>query len=85
MRQSVRRLDVSTVADAETQIYTSLLLNSKVVHNNTLRSENDVAVIDNNSNELIGLRQQGGVLLSVRNDLEKYSSLVGKDETGLGL
>ena len=68
---------------AETKINHSLLFNSNVVHDNLFRAEHQVDVMTNNSKELLGQMQQGGVILSVRNDLSKHSSAAGIDSTGL--
>ena len=84
LRQIMHRLEIDSVAIAETQINPSLLLNSNVVHDNLFRAEHHVDVMANNSNELLGRRQQEGVMLSVHNDLSKYSSTVEIDSTGLG-
>ena len=84
MRQIIRRLDIDSVAIAKTKINPSLLFNINFVQNNLFRAEYHVDVTTNNSNELLGRRQQGRVMLSIRNDLSKHSSTVGIDSTGLG-
>ena len=65
----MRRLDTDSVTIAETQINPSLLFSVNVVHDNFFRAENHVDVMDNNSCEIVGQSQQGGVLLYFRNDL----------------
>ena len=84
LRQVMRRLYIDSVAIAETQINPFMLFNSNVVHNNLFRADNHVDVMANNSNELLGPRHQGGVILSVRYYLSKHSSAVGTHSTGLG-
>ena len=64
---------------------TSLFFNGKVAHDAIFRAEQYVDTMCNDSKELVGWRQQGGVLLFILNDLAKHSSLTGKEETGLGL
>ena len=81
--QTMRRLDIDAIAIAETQINSSLLLNSKVAHDKIVRVEHRVGVIEKNYNELIVRSQQGGALLSIRSDLSKCSSTTGTHETGL--
>ena len=69
MRQIIRRLDIDSVAIAKTKINPSLLFNINFVQNNLFRAEYHVDPMANNSNELLGRRQQGGVMFYVRNDL----------------
>ena len=80
----MRRIDVDTIAIAKTQRNLSLLFNKKVIRYNLLIAEHNVDVMSTNSNELIGQWQQGGVLLSIRNGIYKYSNTVGTDATGIG-
>ena len=79
MYQIIRILEIDTVSIVEIQINLSLLFNSKVAHDNLFRSENDVDIVSNNSNGIIGRRNQGGALLLVRNDVARFSSLIGKE------
>ena len=44
-----------------------------MVHDELFRAEHHVGIMGNDSNELIGRRQQGGVLLSVRKNPTKHS------------
>ena len=39
---------------------------------------------NNNENELLGARQQGGVFLAIKGNLFKIISLSGCDDSGLG-
>ena len=41
-------------------------------------------MLSNNMNELIGIRQQGGVMIGVKGETSKYESAVGANPTGLG-
>ena len=41
------------------------------------------SILSNNTNELIGARQQGGVMTIVKGDIAKYAISTGADPTGL--
>ena len=81
----MRRLDIDSVAITETHINPYMMFNSNVVCDNLFRAEHHVDVMANNSNELLGQRQQGGVMISVHNDLSKHLSAAWIDSTGLSL
>ena len=41
-------------------------------------------MLSNSTNELIGKRQQGGLMIAVKGEVSKYATATGADPTGLG-
>ena len=62
-----------------------LILSSKdSLHISLFYHQPATSTLSNNSNELIGRRQQGGSMLVVRGEVSKHEIAAGTDPTGLG-
>ena len=77
-------LQVDLINVVETKINPSLLAQQQEFKDNLFWSEIHHTIFSNNSNELIGVRQQGGVLFSVRGDIAKFCIGSGSDSSNLG-
>ena len=55
----------------------------KIKNDMIFRAKINVTLMSNNSRELLGLRQQSGVLTLVKNKYTKYIMRIGADSTGL--
>ena len=51
---------------------------------NLFQAESNFCTFNNNSNEIIGPRQQGGMLTSIREECVKLIRSTGSDPTKLG-
>ena len=48
------------------------------------RHQPATSMISNNTNELIGRRQEGGSMIAVKVEVSKNATTIGADPTGLG-
>ena len=76
-------MDADLISLVETQINIELLELRSAATNNLFRSEAHFCIMNNNSNELIGCRQQGRVLLSVYSQALQILRGSGYDITNL--
>ena len=77
-------LETDVVSLSETQINPSLLAHKDSLHYDMFRHQPASSIHSNNSNELIGKRQHGGIMISIRGKVVKYATVTGADSTGLG-
>ena len=47
--------------------------------NKLLNNQNSVSILSNNTNELLGMRQQGGVFTCVSGQIENTAVITGSD------
>ena len=78
------KLEVDFISLVETQINPLLLSFKESLHTAMFRNQPATSILSNNTNELIGRRQQGGVMLAVKGEVAKYATSTGADPTGLG-
>ena len=78
------KLETDVVSLAETQINPSLLTHKDSLHYALFRHQPASSIHNNNSNELIGKRQQGGIMMAIRGEVSKHATVTGADPTGLG-
>jgi len=79
-----RRLKINIVSLNETQINLDLLHQSNTVVNNLFQDKDHFTIISYNKRELIGARQQGRVLTSIKGDYAKLITKAGSNSSGLG-
>ena len=84
LRHLWSKLETDVVSLVETQINPSLLHQKDSLHHALFRHKPASSIHNNNSNELIGKRQQGGVMLAIRGQVSKHATGTGSDPTGLG-
>ena len=77
-------LETDVVSLSETQINPSLLNHKDYHHYALFRHQPASSIHNNNSNELIGKRQQGGIMMAMRGEVSKHATVTGADPTGLG-
>ena len=81
---SLSKLVVDFISLAETQINLSLLPIKDSLHTALFQHQPATSMLSNNSNELIGRRQQGRAMIDVRGEVSKHTTATGSDPTGLG-
>ena len=69
--QKVLKVDI--IGLVETQINPNMLQSKSILTDNLFRAKANFYIFNSNSNEIIGQRQQGGVLTSIRGE---YVNLV---------
>ena len=69
---------------AETKINPTLLSRESEFKDNPFHSDVNYTIFINNFNKLLSIRQQGGVLSSVRADLAKFCIGLGSNLLNLG-
>ena len=77
------RCNVDLINLAKIKINLVLLSKDKDIRENLFWSKVNHTIFANNSNKLIGMRQQGRVLSSVRGDLVQFSAGSGVDSSNL--
>ena len=84
LRRLWSKLDADVVSLVETQINPSFPSNNQSLHYALFRNQLASYIHNNNSNELINHRQQGGVLVVIRGQASRHATATGSDPTGLG-
>ena len=84
LRHLWSKLETDVASLAETQINSSLLTHKDSLHCALFRHQPASSIHNNNSNELIGKRQQGGIMMAIRGEVAKHATVTGADPTGLG-
>ena len=84
LRRLWTRLEVDLINLIETKINPSLLSRVSDFKDNLFRSSIHHTIFANNSNEHLGVRQQGGVLSSARGDIASFCVGSGADPLKLG-
>ena len=71
LRHLWSKLETDVVSLAETQIKPSLLTHEDSLHYALFRHQPASSIHNNNSKELIGKRQQGGIMMAIRGAVSK--------------
>ena len=77
-------MKINIIYLVETQINPVALQSKSIVVDNLFQAESNICIFNNNSNEIIGLRQQGRTLTSIQGECVNLICSIGSDHTKLG-
>ena len=84
LKKVQKRLEVDSIVLGEIKINLDVFSSSKDIKDILFRAETHTVIVINNSNKYISIKQQDRVLISHQNSLDRYTTVLDKDSTGLG-
>ena len=77
-------MEIDIISLVETQVNPIALQTKSSFTDNLFQAESNFCIFNNNSNEIIGICQQGGVLTLIHSECVNIIRLSGSDITKLG-